>query len=113
MRTGSLQNMIADGSSTALQPEVGMGATVISWTDRHAGTIVAVERNGRQIIWQQDRATRVDGNGMSDAQEYSYERWDDAPREKFTLRQDGSYRRAKGTSRLVLGVRQKYHDYSF
>ena len=70
-------------------------------------------RDSHRVVWQQDRATRLDTNGMSDAQRYSYERNPDAPRETFTRRRDGSYRIAKGQSRLILGVRDKHYDYSF
>jgi hypothetical protein len=39
------------------QPEIGLGATVQRWTDRHAGTIVEVGDDF--FVWQRDRVTRV------------------------------------------------------
>lgn len=113
MRTGSLINEIMDNSSQSLQPEVGMGATMAGWTDRYAGTIIEVSKTGHRLVWQEDRATRTDDNGMSDAQSYSYERNPDSPPLTFTRRKDGSYRVAKGQTRLLLGVRDKHYDYSF
>lgn len=115
MRTGSLINHIADTSAPqSLQPEVGMGATRIGWSDRNAGTIVAVSPSRKTIVWQRDIATRTDGRGMSEMQEYTFERNPDAVEVTFTLRKDGAYRR-KGDSadRLILGVRNEYHDFSF
>jgi hypothetical protein len=49
-----------------------MGATVLMYSDRHAGTIVEV--CGKRLMWQADTASRTDKNGVSDAQSYSYER---------------------------------------
>lgn len=96
-------------------PQVGMGATVLLWTDRHAATIVSVEKNGKRIGIVEDEATRIDKNGMSESQEYSY-----APGkggvQYFTLRKNGAYVREgdsiKGT-RIAIGARRHYHDFSF
>jgi hypothetical protein len=67
------------------KPEVGMGATVLHYTDREAGTITYVHPNGRKLT--------------------------------FTLRANGRWVLAgqglhKGT-RLHIGDRAHYHDYSF
>jgi hypothetical protein len=46
----------------ALTPEsveVGMGATVSLWSDAYAYTIIEVKRNGKQIVMQRDKATRI------------------------------------------------------
>lgn len=112
-RTGSLINELMENASQSLQPEVGMGATLVSWSDRHAGTIASVSRTGHQILWQRDRAIRMDERGMTDAQEYRYERDANAAFETFTRRRDGTYRVKGGTSRLLLGVRDEHYDYSF
>jgi hypothetical protein len=48
-----------------------MGATEICWSDRHAYTITEVI-NDKKIVVQQDKATRTDTNGMSDAQSYAF-----------------------------------------
>lgn len=113
MQHGSLINMIAGNSTDTVEPEIEMGATLIMWSDRHAGTIIGVSKTGHRIEWQRDKATRTDGLGMTDAQQYSYERNRHAAVETFTRRKDGSYRIRGGTSRLVLNVRNEYHDYSF
>lgn len=113
MRAGSLQNLIADQSKDAEQVEVGVGATVVSWTDRHAGTVVEVSKSGHRIVVQEDTATRTDTNGMSDAQSYSFERNENGRLYEATRRKDGTYRLKGGTSRVLIGVRDRYHDYSF
>ena len=60
------------------QPEatVGMGATILMHSDRHAATIVDVfTKYGRlHVKVQRDKATRTDSNGMSDSQDYTFER---------------------------------------
>ena len=112
-RVGSLVNMLMENSDQSLQPEVGMGATLVGWSDRHAGTIVWVSPTGHQLGWAEDKATRTDTNGMSDAQRYTYERNPDATVDTFTRRKDGSYRVKGGESRLLLGVRDRHFDYSF
>lgn len=113
MKAGSLQNMMADGASDAATPELGMGATLVRWTDRHAGTVVYVSPSGHKISVQRDKATRTDTNGMSDAQTYEFEADPNGAVETYTRRKDGTYRQAGGTSRCLLGSRSHYHDFSF
>lgn len=112
-RVGSLHNLIADGSDDAATPEVGMGATVVMWTDRHAATIVEVSRTAHKVVVQYDRATRTDKYGMSDAQSYEYEADPNGRTETYSRRKDGSYRIAGGQGRLLVGVRSHYHDFGF
>jgi hypothetical protein len=99
------------------KPEVGMGATVLHYTDREAGTITYVHPNGRALIFQRDKATRTDSNGMSECQSYRYEPDPNGRKLTFTLRANGRWVLAgqglhKGT-RLHIGDRAHYHDYSF
>ncbi len=114
-------------------PEVGMGATILCWTDRHAATIVAVGqwRGSTLLDVQRDYATRIDKNGMSECQTYEYHRntfasiqrfwWD---KKRMVWREvneaDGHKHKVKkvlskpGQGRgLMIGVRREYHDFSF
>jgi hypothetical protein len=94
--------------------EVGMGATILGWTDRKAVTIVAVSKSGRRIMVQRDKAIRVDANGMSEAQDYRYEQDKDGRTEEYSLRKDGAWRPVGGSSgQLFIGERDEYYDYSF
>lgn len=113
-QTGSLINHLYSGQTEA--PAVGAGATLLMWSDRHAGTIVEVSPNGKRVGFQQDEAIRTDKNGMSDSQTYEYKPNPQAGIQYFTLRKNGAWVREgesmKGT-RITIGVRNEYHDFSF
>lgn len=115
-QTGSLMNHIMSGAKVE-EPQVGMGATILCWTDRHAGTIIEV--TGKQFIMQNDKAIRTDSNGMSDNQAYRYE---PNPAGVLTTFRQVTRGRAKGqwrergvttSSRVLIGHRQAYYDFSF
>jgi hypothetical protein len=114
--TGSLANHVISTDRNRAAPVIGMGATILLWTDRHACTIVAVDPMRRWVDIQRDHAKRVDSNGMSDSQKYTYERNPNATIERFTLRNDGRYVRkgdAKSGTGLSIGNRQEFYDHSF
>lgn len=109
-------------------PYVGMGATVLHWTDRSACTIVKVEtiRGVTYITTQDDNAVRKDANGMSESQDYEYHPdpmgrirvFKKHPKTgfwKFCVRNPdtGRYVQQKHGSGLKIGVRDEYYDYSF
>jgi hypothetical protein len=91
-------------------PLVGMGCTLLFWTDRHAGTVIAVSPSGHKVTVREDKAIRTDSNGMSESQNYRFE--PDPDGRVHTLYRQGDGRYGK-SPRLVLGVRGAYHDYSF
>lgn len=96
-----------------MKPQIGMGITINGWTDRTPGTIIQISLSMKQIVIQEDKATRTDNNGMSESQSYTYEVDPNGAIQTATLRKDGTYR-ITGSTRLVhLGDRRKYHDYSF
>lgn len=113
-QTGSLHNMLISGSRMDV-PQVGMGATILYWTDRHACTITEVSKSGKFVRVVEDKAIRTDSNGMSDCQSYRYEPGEGSPR-TFTLRKNGAWveqgSSMRGT-RLAIGARRHYYDYSF
>lgn len=114
MKYGSMINQLSS-NATPPQPEVGMGATMLYWSDRVAGTVIEVK--GKRLVWQEDNATRADQNGMSDAQTYTYTPDPEGRVEVFTLRKNGRWVREgdsmqNGTC-LGLGYRRKYYDFSF
>ena len=107
-------------------PEVGMGATVLHWTDRSPATVVEVFKIGKAVAFtvQEDRATRIDQNGMRDEPD------------RLLLAEPGGWQehvqaaRGRPLDRRVAepadepleqqcrrgrpaGVRGKYHDFSF
>lgn len=111
--TASFTNYLFSGSKMP-QPKVGMGATILMFTDRHACTIVAV--TPKSVTIQRDTATRTDKNGMSESQAWTYAFNPVAKREVYTLRKNGAWCRAgeklTGT-RIVIGVRDEYYDPHF
>jgi hypothetical protein len=130
--TANLISNIHVASSAARTPEVGMGATICYYTDRHAGTIVAV-RTGkggavREFDVREDIVTRTDSHGMSDAQSYTYAPGpEDAPVRTWRLDRNGQWRHlftdpTTGRQRMesvryglkvAIGIRDHFHDYTF
>lgn len=75
-QTASVTNHILSRATIGQPaPEVGMGATLLHWTDRSAGTIIKVWtwRSATYIQVQEDKATRTDKNGYGGCQEYAFE----------------------------------------
>lgn len=128
--TGSLVNHLYS-QGTSPKPVVGMGVTLLSWSDRSPGTIRAVrELTSKTYKYEievtEDDAVRIDGNGMSEAQEYEYSVVEDGYRQLF--RQERStgkwyegriqsttkkFKRTSGANCILLGRREKYHDFTF
>lgn len=123
MQTGSLVNhMYSRMTIGAPEPEVGMGVTMLGWTDRHAGTIVEVNNKKRYIAVTEDHAKRIDNNGISESQEYEYTPDFNGYRIYYRKDRKGEWRMCFynenkrlvfGRGGLIVGHREKYHDYSF
>lgn len=113
-QTGSLLNHVISGCRMAV-PVIGMGATMLCWTDRHAATVTVIT-SPKRIGVVQDVATRTDKNGMSESQSYDYSPGTGAP-QFFTLRKNGAWvlegESMKNGQRLAIGNRDEYHDFSF
>jgi hypothetical protein len=110
MEFGSLNNlMMANAKSAA--PKVGDGATILSWTDRFPATVVYVSKSGKTIHLQEDRADRTDSYGMSEMQVYTYTPDTTAPVKVARLTAKG-WKILKG-ARVMVGRRERYHDFSF
>jgi hypothetical protein len=116
MTTASLVNSI-HARTVSPDPEVGMGATVLMWTDRKAATIIAVSPSGTRIKVREDLATRSDDNGMSDAQSYDYAPNPEGAVTEFSLRDNGRWIRKGEPMRsgqaLLVGQRDHHFDFSF
>lgn len=107
--TASINNYLMSGTRGQPQPVVGMGATILMWTDRRAATIIKITPT--QVHIQRDKAIRSDNNGMSECQSYTFERDPYAKIEIFRLHKNGAYKGKCG--QLRIGERDEYHDYSF
>jgi len=112
--TASLTNALSAFQTET--PYVGMPATFLAYTDRYGGTITFASATA--VVFQRDRATRVDTLGMTDCgQRYEYERDCMGAATRFTLRKNGRYY-AKGQKMgtgpgLRLGARDEHYDFSF
>jgi hypothetical protein len=117
MWTGSFFNHLYGDRTKGHAPEIGMGATILGWTDRSACTIIEVSKSGKLIRVQKDIATRTDGLGMTDAQQYTYEADPNGYTRTFTLRKNGAWvgkgETMKGGTKCLVGARMEYYDYSF
>lgn len=110
--TASMSNWLMSGTKGQPTPVVGMGVTLLHWTDRSAGTITRVSASGKTLWFKEDTAERVDTNGMSESQDYKFTPNPDARERRASLRKNGEWREVNG-SRLALGYRSAYYDYSF
>lgn len=56
------------------EPEVGMGVTLLGWTDRNPGTIIEIFTIGKNLAVrvQRDDAKLVGGSMMSESQDYEF-----------------------------------------
>ena len=100
----------------APEPVVGMGCTILHWTDREACTVVCVDEKKGVIIVQEDHA-KVIGDCYANNYEYS----PNLNGAKTTIKRVKSGR-AKGEWRVngktkdhavIFGKREKYYDFSF
>jgi len=123
-QTGSLINHIATHNQSDPLPAVGDGATLFSWSDRDAATVVYVDAKRGLVGLQSDHAKRVDSNGMSESQTYEFTPNHDAyvlmiKRNKRTGKWHTVGKNEKGnwvqtgTQGIRFGARNKYHDFSF
>jgi hypothetical protein len=112
-------------------PTVGMGATLLGWTDRYPGTIIKVDTAGARpdgvttyVHVQDDTYKLVGGSCMSEAQTYEYTPDPEGSISVFRSK-DGSFweevRRNRETGRwnatrgkgLRIGERNRYYDPTF
>lgn len=127
-QTGSMTNHLYSRMVIgAPEPEVGMGGTIMGWTDRHACTIIEVITKNKKtyIKAQTDTAKRADKNGMSENQEYEYTRNEKGSVYIFMQEKDGRwtecrindttgrFNKINGGHGFRIGVRDEYYDFSF
>ena len=118
-QTGSLINHLQSRAASQM-PDPEKGATELHWTDRSAYFVNSVSKDGKTCEIERAKAIRIDGLGMSDSQDYKYER--DPKAIKYTLKfrygawwkdlGDNPYRRYQKIS-IRFGSMDEYFDYSF
>lgn len=93
-------------------PQVGMGATELLYSDRHAYTVVEVV-NAKVIMVKRDIAT-CDHRHTSDSQKWQYQEDPKAKPIKLKLHKKGYwYQEGDTTTRFLVGVREEYFDPCF
>ena len=128
--TGSLVNHLYSGSANP-KPAIGMGVTLLAWSDRRPGTVrkvteLACKAWDFEIEVTEDDATRIDSNGMSEAQEWEYAVREDGYRQLFRREratgkwyegringETHKFNRIGGANCILIGRREKYYDFSF
>jgi hypothetical protein len=105
------KNFTGDCTPAELEVKVGAPVTMVAYSDRDPGTIMKVCK--RYVLVRQDRAVRMDKNGMSESQDYRFVAGSSDPAfwVRYDLRADGKYHNRGG--HLVIGIRKSYVDYSF
>jgi hypothetical protein len=123
--TGSLVNALYALESVKV-PNIGDGATILSWTDRDPATVIDVEEKGKYIYvtTQDDDFRRVDNNGISEEQSYlfipdpggSIRHWRITQRgdvERVMINEQTGRWNKWGDGGIRFGERAKFHDFSF
>lgn len=112
---GSLDNRLMEGMKMP-EPQVGMGATEMCFSDRHPYEVIEV-KDARHITVRALDWKRVDNNGMSDSQDYEYSSNPENRTADLFLTKQGEWRqrygRHLGVNRFVLGFAERYYDFSF
>lgn len=108
MKYGTLTNLVYS-EDKAPEPKIGDGATLLSYSDRHAYTVVGVGE--KHIMVTRDNAERTDKNFEVGPQEYSYSLDPEAEIQKAILEKDGNY--YLGGQVIKVGYRSENFDYSF
>ena len=117
---GSLDNRLEENGTYCGKIEVGTKATIYLWSDRHSYEVIDV-KDQKHVTLRRLKATRTDGNGMSDFQEYDYK--SDPKGETFELKFAYGKWRRKEVSRsgdvswhpesISFGVADEHFDFSF
>jgi hypothetical protein len=97
----------------SIEPEIGMGATIMMWSDRHACTIVQITHNNKRIVIQRDTVVKVADPNHPDQFQYEYQANPEGEILYASKRKDGRYRLMGSKTRVCLGVRDEYYDLSF
>lgn len=128
-QTGSLINHLHSRQVIGQpMPKVGMGATVLMWTDRCAATIVEVvskaDGSVDRIAITDDSNTVTKGSGHDGSAEYAFTSNMDGHRTWYRTGADGLWQQTRhnpvtnrwtkaGGAGLRIGARDQYRDPSF
>lgn len=98
--------------ASPITPDVGMGVTILHYSDREPATIIEMSATGKRMVVQLDNYERTDKNGMSSDQTYTYSPNLYGLKIKVALTKKG-WCVSNSTSYVFIGTRRRYYDYSF
>lgn len=110
---GSLTNLLAGNSKTDTEPKVGMGATVIMYSDRHACTVIKVSSSKKTFWIQRDDVKRTDNRGMSEDQDWKCTPNPNGVVYEVRKNKKGIWKTLGSKETVLLGVKEEYYDFSF
>ena len=108
---GSLRNRYYEGMAMP-EPQVGMGATKLSYTDRSPYTVIEVLSKSK-IVVQADEYERADHNGLSESQSYRFSENPDGNCHVLRRNRYGQWKVLAGETYFLIGRRMAYRDPSF
>lgn len=111
--TGSVVNHLKSRATVGQPtPAVGMGATILLWSDRHPATIIKV--TPKTVTVQEDTAERVDDRGpYTEEQEYRFSPNPNGATAVFRLTARGWRQSGGKGAGLMIGHREKFCDPHF
>lgn len=105
MTTGNLINRIRENSVNDV-PEVGQGCTIYYYTDRDAATVIEVKSPTRIVIQEDD--VEFDESGYASKITQNPE-----GKKHEVIKTKKGWKILKRTTRVRLGFREPYYDWSF
>lgn len=119
-QTGSFFNhMMSAGKAL---PEVGKGATKLFWSDREAWFVNHVSNDKKTCIIERANAVRTDNLGMSDQQDYRYDRHENPQQVTLKFRYQNWWeeyycpydnKKKYNKINIAFGFMREYYDFSF
>jgi len=105
--SGSLFNVLMANNSTL--PEVGKGATILLYSDRHAYEVLEVGSEGKSCVIQRYEPKRIDNDhAFSESQEYAYETLIGTPK-KLVWRQN-AWREVVSSIKYTKQLHEQYQQ---
>lgn len=112
-------------STSGIEPEYGMGATLCYHNDRHAATIIEVRdyRDTTIIVVQEDLATRIDYNGASFDQRYNFKMNPQGRKYMYMFKEgrwegvkinenSGRIVKSRNNPALIIGTKDHFFDFT-
>ena len=100
-------------------PQIGMGATILSYSDRNPATVIGYDMVKNIVTVRLDDYKRIDNNDCSESQEYEYYQNDKNPTYSFRWSDKGwtevvfnyntnRWNKVKYYRCLCTGIRRRY-----